>query len=162
MAYLVDTNIMVDFTRGDVKAADYLDSLAGACLLSAITALELIGRARSQREVTDLDIMISAYDQIPPTDDITRRAYYLMKVYAKSAGLQTLDSLIAATALEEGLTLATKNRKHFQMIGDLKLEVPTIEAASPGPPPMTYWSWHSQFAKAAFAPLRPSVRISNR
>lgn len=124
MAYLVDTNIMVDLTRGNAKAADYLDSLGDACLLSAITALELIAGARSQHEVTDLDFMISAYDQIPPTDDITRRAYYLMKVYAKSAGLQTLDSLIAATALEEGLTLATKNRKHFQMIGDLKLEVP--------------------------------------
>ena len=47
-----------------------------------------------------------------------------MKTYARGHGLQTLDSLIAATALEEGLTLATKNRKHFQMIGDLKLEVP--------------------------------------
>ncbi len=124
MAYLVDTNIMVDFTRGNAKAADYLDSLGGACLLSSITALELIGGARSQREVNDLDVMISAYEQIPPTDHVTRRAYYLMKTYAKSAGLQTLDSLIAATALEEGLTLATKNRKHFQMIGDLKLEVP--------------------------------------
>jgi predicted nucleic acid-binding protein len=42
----------------------------------------------------------------------------------KSAGLHALDAVIAATALEEGLTLATKNRKHFQMIGDLKLEVP--------------------------------------
>jgi predicted nucleic acid-binding protein len=124
MAYLVDTNIMVDFTRGNAKAADYLDSLGGARLLSAITALELIGGARSQREANDLDILISAYKQIPPTEDVTRRAYYLMKIYAKAAGLQTLDSLIAATALEEGLTLATKNRKHFQMIGDLKLEVP--------------------------------------
>jgi|SRR5271165_5315917 len=124
MAYLVDTNIMVDFTRGSAKAADYLDSLGDVCLLSAITALELIGGALSQREVIDLDIMISAYEQIPPTDDVTRRAYYLMKTYAKSAGLRTLDSLIAATALEEGLTLATKNRRHFQMIGDLKLEVP--------------------------------------
>jgi predicted nucleic acid-binding protein len=47
-----------------------------------------------------------------------------MKSYARAHGLQALDSLIAATALEEGLTLATKNRKHFQMIGDLKLEVP--------------------------------------
>ena len=47
-----------------------------------------------------------------------------MKTYARSHGLQPLDSLIAATALEDLLTLATKNRKHFQMIGDLKLEVP--------------------------------------
>src|ERR1700694_892883 len=109
MAYLVDTNIMVDFTRGNAKAADYLDSLGVSCVLSSITALELIGGARSQREVNDLDVLISAYEQIPPSDHVTRRAYYLMKVYAKSAGLQTLDSLIAATALEEGLTLATKN-----------------------------------------------------
>ena len=72
MAYLLDTNIMVDLTRGSAKAADYLDSLGGACLLSSITALELI----------------------------------------------------AATALEEGLTLAPRNRKHFRMIRDLKLEVP--------------------------------------
>jgi predicted nucleic acid-binding protein len=55
MAYLVDTNIMVDFTRGNAKAADYLDSLGGACLLSSITALELIAGARSQREVNDLE-----------------------------------------------------------------------------------------------------------
>lgn len=125
MAYLVDTNIMVDFTRGNAKAADYLDSLGGACLLSSITALELIAGARSQREVNDLDIMISAYEQIAPTPDIARRAYYLMKTRAKPAGLQTLDSLIAATALEEGLTLVTKNRKHFQMISGLVLEVPS-------------------------------------
>ena len=124
MAYLVDTDIMVDFTRGNAQAADYLDSIGEACLLSALTALELIGGARSQQEVADLDIMISAYEQIPPTNDVTRRAYHLLKTYAKSAGLRTLDSLIAATALEERLTLATKNRKHFQMIGDLKLDVP--------------------------------------
>ena len=53
-----------------------------------------------------------------------RRAYFLMKAHAKSDGLHTLDALIAATALEDGLTLATKNRRHFQMIGDLSLEVP--------------------------------------
>jgi predicted nucleic acid-binding protein len=47
-----------------------------------------------------------------------------MKIYAKAAGLRTLDSLIAATALDEGFTLASKNRKHFQMISELSLEVP--------------------------------------
>ena len=37
MAYLVDTGIMVNFTRGNGKAADYLDSFGGACLLCAMT-----------------------------------------------------------------------------------------------------------------------------
>lgn len=124
MAYLVDTNVMVDFTRGNIKAGDYLDSFRGACVLSSITALGLIAGARNQREVSDLDIMISDYEQIAPTEEIMRRAYYLMKTHAKSAGLRTLDAVIAATALEDGLTLATKNRKHFEMIGDLNLEMP--------------------------------------
>jgi predicted nucleic acid-binding protein len=47
-----------------------------------------------------------------------------MKTYARAHGLHTLDALIAATALEDGLTLATRNRKHFQMICELKLEAP--------------------------------------
>jgi predicted nucleic acid-binding protein len=124
MAYLVDTNIIVDVTRGSMTAADYLDGLAGAWSISAITCLELLAGARTQRESTDLDLVLSGYRAIPPNEKIARRAYYLMKSYVRSHGLQALDSLIAATALEEGLTLATKNRKHFQMIGDLKLEVP--------------------------------------
>jgi predicted nucleic acid-binding protein len=48
----------------------------------------------------------------------------LLKRYAKSDGLRTFDALIAATAIEEGLTLLSKNRKHFQMIGELNLEAP--------------------------------------
>jgi hypothetical protein len=124
MPYLVDTNIMVDVTRGSAKAADYLDSLADAWSISMITYLELLVGARTQRETADLDLVLSGYQAIPPNEDITRRAYYLIKTYARSHGLDTLDALIAATALEEGLTLATKNRKHFQMIAELKLEVP--------------------------------------
>ena len=89
-----------------------------------ITCIELLAGARTQRETTDLDLVLSGYRAIPPNEDITRRAYYLVKMYARSHGLQTLDALIAATAFEEGLTLATKNRRHLQMISELKLEVP--------------------------------------
>src|SRR5947208_3509559 len=124
MAYLVDTNIIVDVTRGSITAADYFDRLAGSWSISAITCLELLAGARTQRETTDLDLVLSGYRSIPPNEDIARRAYYLMKTYARSHGLHTLDALIAATAVEEGLTLVSKNRKHFQMISDLSLEVP--------------------------------------
>jgi len=41
-----------------------------------------------------------------------------------SYGIRTLDSLIAASAIEEGLILATRNRRHFAMIDDLTLNVP--------------------------------------
>jgi predicted nucleic acid-binding protein len=48
MAYLVDTNIIVDVTRGNAGAADYLDSLADAWSISVITCLELLAGARTQ------------------------------------------------------------------------------------------------------------------
>jgi hypothetical protein len=124
MPYLVDTDIIVDYTRGNPRAADYLDGLRNEWSISALTGLELMAGARNQREISDIDIMISAYAAIPPNGAITRRAYYLLKTYARSHGLRTLGALIAATAFEDGLTLVTKNRKHFQMIGGLGIEVP--------------------------------------
>ncbi len=124
MPYLVDSDVMVDLTRGSSGAADYLDGLGAAWSISAITCLELLAGARTQRETADLDLVLSGYRAIPPNEDIARRAYYLMKTYARSHGLHTLDALIAATAIEEGFTLVSKNRKHFQMIGDLRFEVP--------------------------------------
>jgi predicted nucleic acid-binding protein len=124
MSYLVDTDIIVDYLRGNQMAADYLDSLRNEWSISAITGLEAIAGARNQREISDIDIIVSAYPAIPPNGAITRRAYYLLKTYAKSHGLRTLDALIAATAFEDGLTLATRNRKHFLMIDGLRIEVP--------------------------------------
>jgi len=124
MAYLVDTNIIVDVTRGSAGAVDYLDSLGDAWSISMITCLEILAGARTQRETNDLDLVLSGYRAIPPNEDIARRANHLVKTYARSHGLGAVDAVIAATALEEGLTLASKNRKHFQMIRDLRLEVP--------------------------------------
>jgi len=124
MPYLVDSDVMVDLTLGNSGAADFLDSLADAWSISMITSLELLAGARTQRETTDLDLVLSSYSAIPPSEEIARRAYYLMKTYARSYGLHVLDALIAATAIEEGFTLVSKNRRHFQMISELNLEVP--------------------------------------
>ncbi len=67
MAYLVDTNIIVDVTRGSAGAADYLDSLGDAWSISMIPCLELLAGARTQRETADLDLALSGYRAIPPT-----------------------------------------------------------------------------------------------
>jgi predicted nucleic acid-binding protein len=76
----------------------------------------------SQRQTIDLDLVLSGFHTIAPNEDIARRAYYLTKTYACSHGVDSMDALIAATALEEGLTPATRNRKHFQMIRDPPVE----------------------------------------
>src|SRR5580693_747884 len=124
MPYLVDTDALVDVSRTNAAVIAYVDDLRGDWALSAITALELIFGARNQREVLQIDRLISVYEMTAVNEAIGRRAYDLFKTYARSNGLRTLDSLIAATAIEQRRTLVTRNRKHFEMISQLAIAVP--------------------------------------
>ena len=123
--YLIDTDVMVDVSRRNAAAATYVDSLDDV-VISIITAHELIVGARNQRDADGIDGLIKSFPvHAELGGQITGMAYELLKRYAKSDGLRTFDALIAATAIAEGLTLVSRNRKHFQMIGELTLEVPS-------------------------------------
>jgi predicted nucleic acid-binding protein len=89
-----------------------------------MTALEFIAGAKNQREVGLIDRLLHVYEMTPVTEAIGRLAYDLLKAYARSDGLRTFDSLIAATAMLERRTLVTRSRKHFEMIGGLAIVVP--------------------------------------
>ena len=122
--HLIDTDVMIDVSRRNAAAADFVDSLDDVTI-SIITAHELIVGARNQRDADNIDRLIKTYPVHGELGvQITGLAYELLKRYAKSDGLRTFDALIAATAIEAGLTLVSKNRKHFQMISGLNLEVP--------------------------------------
>ncbi len=94
MPYLVDSDVLVDLTRGSIGAEDH----------------ELLAGAPTQRETASLDRVLSGYPAIPPNAEIARRAYTLMIAFARSHSLHALDELIAATAIQNGLTLVSKNR----------------------------------------------------
>lgn len=92
--------------------------------LADLRSLELIVGARDNRDLANIDTFLSAYVIVPLRGSTGSRAYELLKRYAKSHGLDVFDSLVAAIAIEEGLTLVTKNRRHFGMIEGLNLDVP--------------------------------------
>lgn len=125
MPYLVDTDVLVDVSRNNQAAIEFLDQLGDSWSISIITALELIVGARNKREVTQIDQLVAVYSAIPLTTEIGNSSYGLLRKFAKSHGLRVFDSLIAATAIEENLTLVSRNKKHFQMISNLKLEIPS-------------------------------------
>src|SRR6266480_3402593 len=125
MPHLVDTDVLIDVSRNNEGAIDFLDHLGDSWSMSIITALELIVGARNKKEVTQIDQLIAVFSTIPLTAEIGNSAYGLLRQFAKSHGLRVFDSLIAATAIEENLTLVTRNKKHFQMISNLKLEIPS-------------------------------------
>jgi predicted nucleic acid-binding protein len=111
-------------SQGNAAAANFIDALDDITI-SIITAHELIVGARNQRDARGIDSLIKMYPVHGELGvQITGLAYELLKRHAKSDGLRTFDALIAATAVEAGFTLVSKNRKHFQMIAGLAFEVP--------------------------------------
>ena len=124
MPYLVDTDVLIDVSRNNEAAINFLDQLDDSWSVSIITALELVVGARNKKEVSEIDQLVESYSAIPLTAEIGDMSYSLLRRFAKSHGLRVFDSLIAATALEDDLTLVTRNKKHFQMIGTLKLLIP--------------------------------------
>ena len=124
MPFLIDSNVLIDVSRGNAAAIKYVDGLAEAWALSQVTAMELIVGARDKRDLATIDGFLSLYPVIPLSDSIGTGAYRLLKSHAKSRGLHVFDSLVAATAMEKALTLVTLNRKHYRMIEGLQLEVP--------------------------------------
>ena len=100
MVSLIDTDVMIDLSRENADAANYLDSLSDPAI-SIVTAQELIVGARDKRDLHTIDSLVSAYRVIHIDAAIGQLAYELLKRYAKSDGLRTFDSLIAATAIEQ-------------------------------------------------------------
>lgn len=124
MPYLLDSDVLIDISRGRPAAIDYVDGLSDRWMISQVTALELLVGARNKREIVYVHAFLSSYPAVPLDDSIGRRAYQLLMDYAKSHGLHVFDSLVAATALQLGLPLVTRNKRHFAMIGGLILQVP--------------------------------------
>jgi predicted nucleic acid-binding protein len=125
MPYLIDSDVLIDISRGKRAALDYVDALTEAWAISQVSTLELIVGARDKRDLANIDTFLSAYVIMPLRDSTGKRAYELLKLYAKTHGLHVFDALIAATAIEDDLTLVTRNRRHFEMIKGLRLQIPT-------------------------------------
>jgi predicted nucleic acid-binding protein len=121
---LIDSDVLVWMTRGRAGAVQRLAQLL-PWQLSAVTYIELAQGCRTKTELAQIKkgLTMSKARILPMTPSITKRAMALIDSHALSNGLQLGDALIAATALEHGLTLLTGNKKHFAKLPGLKLEV---------------------------------------
>jgi hypothetical protein len=119
---LVDSDVLIWYLRGNAKAAEFLSTLS-PLLVSAVSYMEIVQGCRSGRELAVLkkDLAVRAARIEPVTESISVRAVELVEVHFLADGLKMADALIAATAIEYGLALATANVKHFAQVPGLKL-----------------------------------------
>ncbi|MFL5776496.1 MAG: type II toxin-antitoxin system VapC family toxin [Chloroflexota bacterium] len=119
MSVLLDTSIVIDLLRGALPALDYARNLAETPTCSEITRVEVVRGLRSgERRATER--LLGAVRWVPVDEAIARRAGEVGRRYRRShRGLATADLIIAATALELDLALATLNVRHFPMLPGL-------------------------------------------
>ncbi|MHB8947014.1 MAG: PIN domain-containing protein [Bacillota bacterium] len=115
--FLLDTTALVDSLRGQEETLALLDRLREKAPLAIcpITAAEIYAGARDE-ELKKVDSFLSVLAFFPITAASSRMAGCWRQSYVRrGVTLNLSDALIAAVAVENGLTLVTKNRRHYPM-----------------------------------------------
>jgi predicted nucleic acid-binding protein len=116
---LLDTDVWVDFFRGNKKAATFINTYSSQIILSSIVIAELYAGVKGDAEQTALENVVSLLPVIPITAEIAKAGGLYKRDYAKSHGVGLADALLAATAEAENANLKTLNIKHYPMIKGL-------------------------------------------
>ena len=122
---LCDTNILIEFYRGDATILGILHEVGVPNLaISHITAGELFYGARDKRELGKIQKHLALLHQIPLDAEISTRFVTLLENFALSHKLSIPDALIAATAICHELPLYTLNTKDFHFLPEIQLFQP--------------------------------------
>ena len=119
-AILVDTDVLIDFLRGNDKAISFIDECAAHIILSPIVIAELYAGVKGDNERTVLDNFVSIFHVVPIDADIAKAGGLYKRDFGKSHGVGLADAILAATADKENAELKTLNVKHYPMIKGLK------------------------------------------
>ncbi len=120
---IFDTDIFIWVQRGNEKAARLIDN-AQERYLSVQTYMELLQCAKSKnqhRYIKDF-LTVFGFFILPMTENIGHRASIYIEEYTSASGIRSGDAIVAATAVENNLPLASSNAKHFRSIKELTLK----------------------------------------
>ena len=116
---LLNSTVVIDLLRGHRPALDYVLSIGAVPAASEITRVEVLRGIRSgERRLTER--LLGTFRWFPLDEAVARRAGDLGRRWrASHRGIATADLVIAATAIEHELDLATLNVRHFPMFDGL-------------------------------------------
>jgi predicted nucleic acid-binding protein len=131
MSFLLDTNVVSELIarRPDPKVIHWVESQdTESVFLSVITVGELnrgiqrLPDSRRKKALSDWltgDLLIRFGDRILPLDVAVMMSWGALVARMEAGGqpIPAIDSLLAATASEHGLTVATRNVHDFKATG---------------------------------------------
>lgn len=120
---IFDTDMFIWVQRGNTEASKLME-VADEKFLSIQTYMELLQGARNktQHKYTKDFLSSFSFEVLPLTENIGHRAAIYVEEYALSSDVRSGDALIAATAVENNMTLVSSNVKHFKVINELKFQ----------------------------------------
>ena len=110
---LIDTDVWIDFLRGNDQAIRFIKDLPNRLFISAVSVAELHVGVREGLERQALDQLLSTLEVLDLNAAIAAKGGLLRRDYGRSHGVGLNDALIAATAQEHNLALVTRNEKDF-------------------------------------------------
>lgn len=121
---IFDTDIFIWTERGNEKAAKLMEKEEER-FLSIQTYIELLQGAKNKTQHKHIKDFLSSFGFIvlPLTENIGHRASIYVEEYTLSSSIRSGDAIIAATAVENNMTLFSSNTKHFKAIKELNLKV---------------------------------------
>lgn len=122
--YLLDTDVIIWYLRGNQNAYDLIHRLSGFCI-SSVTYMELVQGMRNKDELRILQKTLKQWNvkTIFINEEISAKALFYVEEYFLSHSMQLADSLIASTATQYGIKLITANDKHYKIIKELDMEI---------------------------------------
>lgn len=120
---IVDADVLIWGSRGNVKAADILNDIA-PFQIPAVVYMEVVGGMRNKQEFLQFQKALRTWEVaiLHISESISQSAIFLVDRFALSHSLRPTDALVAATALNCAEILLTGNVRDFQFIPGLELE----------------------------------------
>jgi predicted nucleic acid-binding protein len=126
----LDTDLLVAILRGKQEARAIVDQIdkEGKSATTSVNAFEIyFGANKSERKNENLretSKLLERLEIFPLDLSASRKAAEISaKLVAKGETIDYRDAMIAGIAVENGLTLVTRNKAHFRRIKGLQTEV---------------------------------------
>lgn len=121
MPVVVDSSVLIDVLRGSAQARSYLLAARVADTLVSVTPVrtEVLGGTRPVDVVPTMGLL-SELVWLDVTVELADMAAGLRRrFHVTHAGIDVVDYLVAASAIQIGAPVATMNVRHFPMFPDL-------------------------------------------
>lgn len=130
MAYLVDSDLTIDFLRNKLQAVSTIKRISGQDIKISIASwIEVMygirkSKIAGQKQLGEFQQLLKSRQiSILPLEEKVADEFVSLKLDLEKKGerLADFDLFIAATAIAGNMTLVTGNKKHFSRIPRLKL-----------------------------------------